>query len=76
MISEGGVEAQRQVVADVATTLFGVPVDKANVIGETLQRITDPGSVSAETLRQRIADPVRQQTSTPSPATPRPPPPR
>jgi superfamily II DNA/RNA helicase len=58
MTSEGGPGQQKQAVADVATTLFGVPVGPADVIGETLQRITDPKNVDAQALRARIADPV------------------
>ena len=58
MTTEGGAEDQRKAVAEVATTLFGVTVDPANVIGETLERITDPAAISAAALRERIADPV------------------
>jgi ATP-dependent helicase YprA (DUF1998 family) len=58
MTSEGGPQQQRQAVAEVATRLFGVPVDPGAVIGETLRRVTDPGEVSAETLRARIAVPA------------------
>lgn len=58
MTTEGGADDQRKAVAEVATTLFGVTVDQENVIGETLQRITDPAAVSAAALRERIQDPV------------------
>jgi superfamily II DNA/RNA helicase len=57
MTSQGGPEEQKKAVADVASTLFGTPVDPKNIIGETLQRITDPASVSAGTLAERIANP-------------------
>jgi superfamily II DNA/RNA helicase len=58
MTTEGGVEEQKNEVARVATTLFGVPVDSANVIGETLERITDPATISAQALRERVQNPV------------------
>ena len=44
MTTEGDASDQRQAVADVATTLFGVPVQPGHVIGETLERITDPAA--------------------------------
>ena len=46
MTTEGGPEEQKNEVAKVASTLFGVPVDPENVIGETLERITDPAALS------------------------------
>jgi hypothetical protein len=58
MTTEGDAEDQRKEVARTAQTLFGVPVDPVNVIGETLQRITEPAAHSAATLRKRIADPI------------------
>ena len=53
MSSEGTFEDQKKEVARVATTLFGIEVDKDNVIGETLVRATGeaPDAVSAERLR-------------------------
>jgi superfamily II DNA/RNA helicase len=58
MTTEGDAGDQRRAVADVAATLFGVPVQPRHVIGETLQRITDPAAIVADVLRQRIADPT------------------
>ena len=58
MTTEGDAEDQRKEVARTAQTLFGVPVDPTNVIGETLQRITDPAAISAAALRERIDTPV------------------
>jgi ATP-dependent helicase YprA (DUF1998 family) len=58
MTTEGDASDQRRVVADVATTLFGVPVEPGHVIGETLERITDPAAFSQDALRRRIIDPV------------------
>lgn len=53
MSSEGTFSDQREVVARVASTLFGTEVSPENVIGETLVRATDeePDSVPAERLR-------------------------
>ncbi|MFF4387855.1 protein kinase [Streptomyces sp. NPDC001552] len=57
MSTEGTVDDQRKVVADVATTLFGTEVSPAHVIVETLVRATDeaPDTVSAERLRAPAA---------------------
>jgi hypothetical protein len=55
MTTEGDAGDQRQAVADVATTLFGVPVQPGHVIGETLERITDPAAIAADVLRRRIS---------------------
>ena len=38
--------------------MFGVLVQSADVIGETLQRVTDPAVIDGEALRQRISDPT------------------
>jgi len=56
MTTEGDASDQREAVATVASTMFGVRVQPEHVIGETLERTTDPGAISAEALRQRIAD--------------------
>ncbi|SEC02166.1 Helicase conserved C-terminal domain-containing protein [Streptomyces sp. 2131.1] len=52
MSTEGTLEDQKKVVADVASTLFGTKVRPQHVIGETLVRATDPapGTVPAERL--------------------------
>jgi superfamily II DNA/RNA helicase len=56
MTTEGGIGEQKSEVAKVAGTLFGVPVEPRNVIGETLERITDPAAISPEALLARIQD--------------------
>ena len=56
MTTEGDASDQREAVAAVASTMFGVRVQPEHVIGETLERITDPRAISAEALRQRITD--------------------
>lgn len=52
MSTEGSFEDQRQVVANVASALFGTDIAPERVIGETLVRATDPApqTVSAERL--------------------------
>jgi hypothetical protein len=52
MSTEGSLDDQKRVVADVASTLFGTRVRPEHVIGETLVRATDdaPDSVPAERL--------------------------
>ncbi|MEV5407537.1 protein kinase [Thermopolyspora sp. NPDC052614] len=49
----GAAKDQREIIARVATTLFGTEVRPENVIGETLVRATDepPAQVPAERLR-------------------------
>ena len=58
MTTEGDLGDQRRVVAAVAATLFGVPVQPGHVIGETLERITVPTAVDPDTLRKRISGPA------------------
>jgi hypothetical protein len=52
MSTEGTLEDQKKVVAEVASTLFGTPVSPGHVIGETLVRATEeaPETVPAERL--------------------------
>jgi hypothetical protein len=57
MTTEGDARDQSEAVATVASTMFGVRVEPEHVIGETLERTTDPAAISAEALRQRIAEP-------------------
>lgn len=59
MASEGSDEEKKRVVADVASRLFSVPITEPNVIGETLERITDPEK-NAENTRHLLADAVTQ----------------
>ena len=54
MTTEGGIQEQKNEVANVAATLFGVPVEPGNVIGETLERLTDPAVLSPQALRDRV----------------------
>src|SRR5260370_10313138 len=58
MTTAGDADDQRKAVADVATTLFGLPVQPSHVLGETLERITDPSANALAALRQRVLDPV------------------
>lgn len=60
MASEGSSAEQAQVVADVASRIFGEPVAVQNIIGETLRRGTVESDFSSsqttEALRQSILD--------------------
>jgi ATP-dependent helicase YprA (DUF1998 family) len=42
MSSTGNLTDRNKTVAEVASTLFGVRVSEQDIIGETLERITDP----------------------------------
>ncbi|ULR54666.1 protein kinase domain-containing protein [Streptomyces deccanensis] len=57
MSTEGTLEDQKKVVADVASTLFGTTVSPEHVIGETLVRATGepPDTVPAERLNSPTA---------------------
>jgi hypothetical protein len=54
MTTEGEVSDQRRAVAEVATTLFGMEVRPDQVIGETLERTTDPAAIDVGALREQI----------------------
>ena len=62
LAAEGAFAEQQLLVAEVASKLFGSPVAKDCVIGETLQRVAeaadseDPDFVEALTVRVRDAD--------------------
>ncbi len=55
MVSEGDAAARRQVVAKVASLLFGATVKAENVVTETLQRVTpDTTAIDGPTLSAAI----------------------
>lgn len=54
MSSTGSNEDRKNVVADVASKLFGQPIPPENVIGETLERATNP-HLSLSAVRPQIA---------------------
>ncbi len=56
MSSEGTHTDQRQAVSEVATRLFGVPVQPEHVIGETLQRVTEEVPASQDALAARVRE--------------------
>ncbi len=53
MASEGSLEDKNKLVASVASKLFATHIGEANVIAETLERVTDPAQ-TAETVRSRL----------------------
>ena len=66
MSNSGSEEDQKQVVANVASMLFGTHIPKENVIGETLQTATDPMSSIEKVkpyLAKRIAEGERDWDS-------------
>lgn len=54
MSTEGSRQQRRQVVADVASKLFGVEIKPGNVIDETLERSIGRAEPTVEKLRQAI----------------------
>ncbi len=59
MASEGTAAERSQVVADVASRLFGAPVKPANVVTETLRRVTtEEPPADAAALASAVADGV------------------
>ena len=56
MASGGTVQDQKQVVAEVATRLFGAPVTPERVIGETLTRATNGSEPTPDDLRGALRD--------------------
>jgi superfamily II DNA/RNA helicase len=60
--TEGQAADQRRTVAEVATALFGGAVEPKHVIGETLERVTDPAVITPYALRTRIGEPLSADT--------------
>jgi ATP-dependent helicase YprA (DUF1998 family) len=60
LASEGTFEEQRAQVAQVATQLFGAPVGADQVIGETLQRATQPYQSDDRAFFEELAQVVAQ----------------
>jgi ATP-dependent helicase YprA (DUF1998 family)/very-short-patch-repair endonuclease len=59
MASSGGRKERQGTIADVATRIFGLPVKPENVIGETLQRITQPYDFTDPTVIARLRERVQ-----------------
>ncbi len=57
MASEGSLEDESQVVARVASTLFGTRIAESNVIGETLERITQ-SDATADSVKGRLGSAI------------------
>lgn len=51
MASDGSIEDRNQIVADVASRLFGTEIDRDAVVTETLKRATDPSRSADHGLR-------------------------
>ena len=61
MSSTGTQEDQKTVVAGVASLLFGQPIPKENIIGETLERATEP-TLGIASVRPRLAQRITSGT--------------
>lgn len=68
MASQGSRADQQQVVADVATRLFGTDVTPERVIGETLRRATQLAATDAVALRDATSQALTAATSRGYPA--------
>lgn len=57
MSSTGKLEERNRVVANVASKLFGTPISKEEIIGETLERVTTP-SKGVHSIKAQLKDEV------------------
>lgn len=62
----GTILEQKAEVAEVATTIFGSPVLPEHVIGETLERITQPDALADQSLKDALAERLANQINEPS----------
>jgi ATP-dependent helicase YprA (DUF1998 family)/very-short-patch-repair endonuclease len=62
MASEGSTAEQKREVAKVAETLFGVPFDASQVIGETLERATPEVDFTDYTVIQALRETIQTET--------------
>jgi hypothetical protein len=65
MASEGVEEDRNQIVADVASRLFGTPISRDAIVTETLRRATDPNRSADEGLRDLGAAVIRAASGSP-----------
>lgn len=63
MSSTGSVADRSQTVAEVASKLFGATIRSEDVIGETLERVTDPAKY-IPAIRSQLADVLQKQEFT------------
>ena len=68
MASEGTTEEQKRVVAGVAQTLFGIPFDTTQVIGETLERGTEELDFGERQVLEAMREAI--ETDAPPPENP------
>ena len=66
MASDGTSEQQREAVASVSQTLFGVEISPQQVIGETLERATPEDDKSNGTTRTLVQDAIRSGAKPPA----------
>ena len=65
MVSGGSSEEQKGEVAKVAQTLFGVPFDASQVIGETLERATPEVDFRDQLVIQALCEAIETEAATP-----------
>jgi ATP-dependent helicase YprA (DUF1998 family) len=65
MVSGGSSEEQKGEVAKVAQTLFGVPFDASQVIGETLERATPDMGFRDKLAIQKLYEAIETEAATP-----------
>lgn len=65
MVSGGSSEEQKGEVAKVAQTLFGVPFDASQVIGETLERATPEADFRAQLVIPKLCEAIETEAATP-----------
>lgn len=65
MASEGSVEDQKKAVACVAQTLFGIPFEPSQVIGETLSRATKEIDSNDQKISQSLKNAIESEENPP-----------
>ncbi|MFA7233744.1 MAG: DEAD/DEAH box helicase [Terrimicrobiaceae bacterium] len=66
MASDGSTEDQKRAVAEVAETLFGVPFDSSQVIGESLERATPEMDFHDSSVVGQVRATIESETPPPS----------
>ncbi len=66
MVSGGSLQEQKGEVAKVAQTLFGVPFDAPQVIGETLERATPEVDCGDQLVIQQLCEAIETEAASPN----------
>ncbi|MCL4502400.1 MAG: DEAD/DEAH box helicase [Deltaproteobacteria bacterium] len=65
MVSGGTFEEQKREVAQVARTLFGIPFDASQIIGETLERATIEVDFKAQPIIKQLQETIEAEEAPP-----------